>query len=149
MCTPPLSDLPVLVVVPFMSYIEPMLDCAVMKVTALVTDAKNPNRVYLAEDDVVLEDPPISLQVSLLCICLRTPRLRFGNNWCVLVVKRSHGDRVCSGSGRGHSWRSVVYLTESSIAPKRLHQMTLSATGSSGVMATEPEFVAQGDHEVL
>ena len=37
-----------------------------MKVTAMVHDKDKPDQVYLAENDIVLKDPPITLKVSTL-----------------------------------------------------------------------------------
>lgn len=49
-----------------------MLDCEGMKVSAVIIDKQNPDNLYLAEDDIVLLDPPISVTVSrkLLSVCL-------------------------------------------------------------------------------
>ncbi|KAK5871917.1 hypothetical protein PBY51_012657 [Eleginops maclovinus] len=50
--------------VPFLAYHKAMVDCFSLKVSALVMDKERPNTAYLAEDNVVLIDPPISLTVS-------------------------------------------------------------------------------------
>lgn len=52
------------ILVPFLSYNKAMLDCESMKVSAMVTDKLKPDNPYLAEIDVVLLDPPISIKVS-------------------------------------------------------------------------------------
>lgn len=59
---PPELSVPILI--PFLLYTKPMLDCESLKVTAMVTNQLDPNHPYLAEDDVVLVDPPISVTVS-------------------------------------------------------------------------------------
>lgn len=58
------AELSIPVLVPFQNYAQPMLDCEGMKVSALVVDKLNPDKLYLAEDDVVLLDPPITVTVS-------------------------------------------------------------------------------------
>ncbi|KAI4827598.1 hypothetical protein KUCAC02_030983, partial [Chaenocephalus aceratus] len=60
----PGKDLRVRIRVPFSAYHKPMLDCDSLKVSALVTDKERPDNMYLAVDDVVLIDPPISLKVT-------------------------------------------------------------------------------------
>ncbi|XP_033938444.1 protein-glutamine gamma-glutamyltransferase E-like [Pseudochaenichthys georgianus] len=60
----PGKDLRVRIRVPFSAYHKPMLDCDSLKVSALVTDKERPDNMYLAVDDVVLIDPPISLKVN-------------------------------------------------------------------------------------
>ncbi|KAI9546099.1 hypothetical protein NQZ68_030686 [Dissostichus eleginoides] len=54
----PRRDLFIPIRVPFLAYNKAMLDCNSLKVSALVTDKERPNNRYLAEDDVVLIDPP-------------------------------------------------------------------------------------------
>lgn len=61
----PPEDLSLPILVPFLLYSKPMLDCESLKVSAVVTNKLDPDRPYLAEDDVVLLDPPISLTVSI------------------------------------------------------------------------------------
>lgn len=53
------------ILIPFLLYAKPMLDCECLKVSAMVTNKLDPDRPYLAEDDVVLVDPPISVTVSI------------------------------------------------------------------------------------
>ncbi|XP_034724648.1 protein-glutamine gamma-glutamyltransferase 5-like [Etheostoma cragini] len=60
----PGKDLSVPIQVPFSVYWKPMLECDIMKVSALVKDREKPDNVFLAVDDVVLLDPPISITVS-------------------------------------------------------------------------------------
>ncbi|KAJ4940907.1 hypothetical protein JOQ06_027198 [Pogonophryne albipinna] len=60
----PGKDLRIRIRVPFSAYHKPMLDCDSLKVSALVTDKERPDNIYLAVDDVVLIDPPISLKVK-------------------------------------------------------------------------------------
>lgn len=54
------------ILIPFLLYTKPMLDCESLKVSAMVTNQLDPDHPYLAEDDVVLVDPPISVTVSIL-----------------------------------------------------------------------------------
>lgn len=54
------------ILIPFALYSKPMLDCESLKVSAVVTNKLDPERPYLAKDDVVLVDPPISVTVSIL-----------------------------------------------------------------------------------
>lgn len=61
----PPEDLSLPILVPFLLYAKPMLDCESLKVSAVVTNKLDPDHPYLAEDDVVLLDPPISLTVSI------------------------------------------------------------------------------------
>ncbi|KAL3058055.1 hypothetical protein OYC64_010271 [Pagothenia borchgrevinki] len=60
----PGKDLSIRIRVPFLAYHKPMLDCDSLKVSALVTDKERPDNMYLAVDDVVLIDPPISLKMT-------------------------------------------------------------------------------------
>ncbi|XP_069568731.1 protein-glutamine gamma-glutamyltransferase 2 isoform X1 [Brachyistius frenatus] len=60
----PGKDLSVPVLVPFSSYHKHMVFCESMKVSAMVADKRDPANAYLAVDDVVLRDPPISVTVS-------------------------------------------------------------------------------------
>ncbi|KAK1901567.1 Protein-glutamine gamma-glutamyltransferase 5 [Dissostichus eleginoides] len=60
----PGTDLCIRIRVPFSAYHKPMLDCDSLKVSALVTDKERPDNMYLAVDDVVLIDPPISLKMT-------------------------------------------------------------------------------------
>ncbi|XP_044077572.1 protein-glutamine gamma-glutamyltransferase 5 [Siniperca chuatsi] len=57
-------DLSIPILVPFLAYHKHMMECDSMKVSALVTDKQKPNNTYLAQYDVVLLDPPISVTVS-------------------------------------------------------------------------------------
>ncbi|XP_070759192.1 protein-glutamine gamma-glutamyltransferase 2-like [Enoplosus armatus] len=59
----PGKELSVPILVPFSAYHEHMVECDSMKVSAVVVDKQNPDDTYLAEDDVVLLDPPISVTV--------------------------------------------------------------------------------------
>lgn len=54
------------ILIPFLLYTKPMLDCESLKVSAMVTNKLDPDHPYLAEDDVVLVDPPVSVTVSIL-----------------------------------------------------------------------------------
>lgn len=61
---PPPPDLVIPVLVPLSVYHRHMVLNDSMKISALVTDKNNPDNTYLAEDDIVLQDPPIFLNVS-------------------------------------------------------------------------------------
>lgn len=63
---PPPEDLSVPILIPFLLYTKPMLDCESLKVSAVVTNKLEPDCPYLAEDDVVLVDPPLSVTVSTI-----------------------------------------------------------------------------------
>lgn len=60
----PSKDLFVPILIPFLLYSKPMLDCESLKVSAVVTNKLDPDQPYLAEDDVVLVDPPISVTMT-------------------------------------------------------------------------------------
>ncbi|XP_062272507.1 protein-glutamine gamma-glutamyltransferase E-like [Scomber scombrus] len=60
----PGKDLIVPIVVPFSAYNKYMKHSDSMKVSVIVTDKEKPIYSYLAEDDVVLLDPPISIKVD-------------------------------------------------------------------------------------
>ncbi|XP_023257751.1 protein-glutamine gamma-glutamyltransferase 5-like, partial [Seriola lalandi dorsalis] len=60
----PGKDLSIPVLVPFSSYHKHMVQLDSLKISAIVTDKQNPDIKYLAEDDVVLLDPPISVTMS-------------------------------------------------------------------------------------
>ncbi|XP_054473771.1 protein-glutamine gamma-glutamyltransferase E-like [Anoplopoma fimbria] len=56
-------DLSIPIQVLFSDYHIPMVECDSMKVSALVTCKENPDCSYLAEDDVVLLDPPMTIEI--------------------------------------------------------------------------------------
>ncbi|XP_028430814.1 protein-glutamine gamma-glutamyltransferase 5-like [Perca flavescens] len=60
----PGKELSVPIQVPFSAYYKPMMECDIMKVSALVTGKEKPDNTYLAVHDVVLLDPPITITVS-------------------------------------------------------------------------------------
>uniref|UniRef100_UPI0037E82CE2 protein-glutamine gamma-glutamyltransferase 6-like n=1 Tax=Semicossyphus pulcher TaxID=241346 RepID=UPI0037E82CE2 len=60
----PEKELSIPILVPFSVYREPMLDFDSMRVSAVVKDIENSDHPYLAEDDVVLLDPPITITIS-------------------------------------------------------------------------------------
>ncbi|XP_060925998.1 protein-glutamine gamma-glutamyltransferase E [Limanda limanda] len=66
----PGKELSVPILVPFSAYHKLMVECDSMKVTAMVNDKDKPEQVYLAENDIVLMDPPFTLEVP------RTTRLQ-------------------------------------------------------------------------
>ncbi|XP_071329119.1 protein-glutamine gamma-glutamyltransferase E [Trachinotus anak] len=61
----PGKDLSIPILVPFLAYHKHMVQCDSMKVSAVVTDKQKPDNKYLAVNDIVLLDPPISLNVPL------------------------------------------------------------------------------------
>ncbi|XP_070815492.1 protein-glutamine gamma-glutamyltransferase 5-like [Chaetodon trifascialis] len=94
----PEKDLSIPILVPYSAYKEHMLDCEIMKVEAIITDKQKPDNIYLAEDDVILQDPPISVTV------FGTVRLNCKSNGEV-VFKNPVNETLknctvtCSGSG--------------------------------------------------
>ncbi|XP_039654545.1 protein-glutamine gamma-glutamyltransferase 5-like [Perca fluviatilis] len=60
----PGKELSVPIQVPFSAYYKPMMECDIMKVSALVAGKEKPDNTYLAVHDVVLLDPPITITVS-------------------------------------------------------------------------------------
>uniref|UniRef100_A0A4W6ERX5 Protein-glutamine gamma-glutamyltransferase 2 n=1 Tax=Lates calcarifer TaxID=8187 RepID=A0A4W6ERX5_LATCA len=59
----PGKELSIPVLVPFSVYHKHMVESDNIKVSAVVTDKEKPENTYLAVDNVVLQDPPISLTV--------------------------------------------------------------------------------------
>ncbi|KAM7421911.1 hypothetical protein PAMA_010132 [Pampus argenteus] len=59
----PGRDLSIPILIPFSVYRQHMHEYDSMKVSAIVTDINSPDNTYLAEDDVVLVDPPVSITV--------------------------------------------------------------------------------------
>ncbi|XP_068560609.1 protein-glutamine gamma-glutamyltransferase 2-like [Cebidichthys violaceus] len=57
----PWIDLVIPIRIPFSDYRKPMLECDSIKVSAVVMDKEKPDYSYLAQDDVVLLDPPITI----------------------------------------------------------------------------------------
>ncbi|XP_062265214.1 protein-glutamine gamma-glutamyltransferase 2-like [Platichthys flesus] len=94
----PGTELSVPILVPFSAYHKLMVECDSMKVTAMVNDKYKPEQVYLAENDIVLMDPPFTLTVS------RTTRLQQETSG-VLIFKNPADERLTgcrltlSGSG--------------------------------------------------
>uniref|UniRef100_A0A3Q4H7P9 Protein-glutamine gamma-glutamyltransferase 2 n=1 Tax=Neolamprologus brichardi TaxID=32507 RepID=A0A3Q4H7P9_NEOBR len=70
----PLSapDLSIPILVPFLVYHKHMVGSDSMKISAVVTDKLEPRNVYLAVNDVILLNPPMSITVSkkLPSLCL-------------------------------------------------------------------------------
>lgn len=62
----PGKDLSIPILVPFLVYHEHMRDSDSMKISAMVTDKLEPKNVYLAVNDVILLDPPISITTPSL-----------------------------------------------------------------------------------
>ncbi|KAM3620796.1 uncharacterized protein V6R79_002047 [Siganus canaliculatus] len=60
----PGTDLSIPILVPYSDYSKPMLGSESMKISAIVTDKQNLDEVFMAESDVVLLDPPVSVTVS-------------------------------------------------------------------------------------
>ncbi|XP_044205878.1 protein-glutamine gamma-glutamyltransferase E [Thunnus albacares] len=59
----PGKDLSIPILVPFSAYHKHMQECDSMRVSAIVTDKKKSDETYLAENDIVLLDPPVSINV--------------------------------------------------------------------------------------
>ncbi|XP_019716012.1 protein-glutamine gamma-glutamyltransferase E [Hippocampus comes] len=60
----PFRELTIPIVIPVRSYLKHMMYADSLKVSAVVTDKKHPDKKYLAEDDVVLHDPPVIVTVN-------------------------------------------------------------------------------------
>ncbi|XP_029282741.1 protein-glutamine gamma-glutamyltransferase 5-like [Cottoperca gobio] len=58
----PGTDTVIFIRIPFSLYHKAMVHSDNMKVSVRVTDVKNPEYIYLAEDDIVLINPPISVK---------------------------------------------------------------------------------------
>ncbi|KAM7401594.1 hypothetical protein PAMP_016899 [Pampus punctatissimus] len=59
----PGRDLSIPILIPFSVYRQHMREYDSMKVSAIVTDINSPDNTYLAEDDVVLLDPSVSITI--------------------------------------------------------------------------------------
>lgn len=71
-----IEELLVPIRVPFSAYSKLMVESDTMRVSAVVTDKKNPDHTCLAEDDIVLKNPPISVEVSVetsVSLSLKSP----------------------------------------------------------------------------
>ncbi|KAG7495423.1 protein-glutamine gamma-glutamyltransferase E-like [Solea senegalensis] len=95
----PGKDLTIPILIPFLAYHKPMLEGESMKVSAMVTDLKEPGNVYLAEDDIVLIEPPIIIQVD-------SSEVKFHKNVKVAVIFKNPANEILtdckltlSGSG--------------------------------------------------
>lgn len=82
----PPEDLSIPILIPFQLYNKPMLECESLKVSVVVTNKLEPDRPYLAEDDVVLADPPISVTVSTKKtpkpkLCLKSPAAKISGGF--------------------------------------------------------------------
>ncbi|CAI5687210.1 unnamed protein product [Oreochromis niloticus] len=62
----PGKDLSIPILVPFLVYHKHMVHSDSMKISAVVTDKLEPKNVYLAVNDVILLDPPISITTPSL-----------------------------------------------------------------------------------
>ncbi|XP_037129122.1 protein-glutamine gamma-glutamyltransferase E-like isoform X2 [Syngnathus acus] len=60
----PSRELSVPIVIPVRSYYKHMLRADSLKVSAVVTDKRHPDKKYLAEDDVILRDAPVLVSVT-------------------------------------------------------------------------------------
>ncbi|TMS19085.1 Protein-glutamine gamma-glutamyltransferase E [Larimichthys crocea] len=58
------KDLSIPILIPFKDYRKHLLDCDTIKVSAVIADKQNPEEIYYAEQDIVLQDPPMSVTVS-------------------------------------------------------------------------------------
>ncbi|XP_041834883.1 protein-glutamine gamma-glutamyltransferase 5 [Melanotaenia boesemani] len=59
----PGKDLSIPIVVPFSAYGKYMVENKSINISAMVTDKQKPDNIYLAENRVVLKDPPVSITV--------------------------------------------------------------------------------------
>ncbi|XP_051932260.1 protein-glutamine gamma-glutamyltransferase E isoform X2 [Hippocampus zosterae] len=60
----PFRELTIPIVIPARSYLKHMMYADSLKVSAVVTDKKYPDKKYLAEEDVILHDPPVTVTVN-------------------------------------------------------------------------------------
>ncbi|XP_054641852.1 protein-glutamine gamma-glutamyltransferase 5 isoform X2 [Dunckerocampus dactyliophorus] len=60
----PGKELSIPIVIPFEAYYKHMHVCDSLKVSAIVTDKQHPDKTYLAEDNVLLQDLPVSVSVA-------------------------------------------------------------------------------------
>nr|XP_057911466.1 protein-glutamine gamma-glutamyltransferase 5 [Doryrhamphus excisus] len=60
----PGKELSVPIGIPFEAYYKHMDVCDSLKVSAMVTDKQHPDKTYLAEDNILLQDLPVSVSVS-------------------------------------------------------------------------------------
>ncbi|XP_062272509.1 protein-glutamine gamma-glutamyltransferase E-like [Scomber scombrus] len=102
----PGKDLIIPIVVPFLIYNKYMKDSDSMKFSVIVTDKERPIYSYLAEDDVVLMDPPISIKVvgPVRLYQEMTVELLFLN-----PVQETLKDCVMTISGSGLLRREIQY----------------------------------------
>lgn len=64
---PPPLDLSLPILIPFSTYHKHMMDGDNIKISAVVTDMEKPANVYLAEDNVVLQEPPLAIVAVTPC----------------------------------------------------------------------------------
>ncbi|XP_061779708.1 protein-glutamine gamma-glutamyltransferase E-like isoform X2 [Nerophis lumbriciformis] len=60
----PGKKLSIPILIPFQTYYKHMHVCDSLKVTAMVTDMRHPDKIYLAEDNVLLQDLPVHVSIS-------------------------------------------------------------------------------------
>ena len=66
-----LPELTFPILIPFSAYGKHMLENNSLRVSALATDQRNPNNVYLTEMEIVPKDPALTITVGLLPhVCL-------------------------------------------------------------------------------
>ncbi|KAM3622381.1 uncharacterized protein V6R79_024014 [Siganus canaliculatus] len=133
----PGKDLSVPVLVPFSAYGKLMRNSESMKISAIVTDKQNPDQVYMAESDVVLLNPSISVTVSrkAAAVCVKPGgQVSFLNP---LDETLRNCTLTLSGGG---VWKEDVELTFQDLTPgKRLQtefSFTPYKTGQKTIVAT-------------
>lgn len=57
-------DLTIPILVPFLTYHKHMIGCDSMNISAVITDQRKKNHMFLAETRIVLMNPPITITVS-------------------------------------------------------------------------------------
>ncbi|XP_062381632.1 protein-glutamine gamma-glutamyltransferase 2-like [Sardina pilchardus] len=101
----PKKDVKIPIKIPFSSYGTKMLDNNSLKVSALVQDKQNPGDGYLAEKNIVLKEPTLTIEAPSTCEewVKGTAEITFHN-----PVPRTLKDGVFTLSGSGLLHTSVV-----------------------------------------
>ncbi|TNN42717.1 Protein-glutamine gamma-glutamyltransferase 2 [Liparis tanakae] len=107
-------DLIVPIWVKFRDYRKSMKGCDSMKFSAVVTDMEMPDYVYMTEDDVVLLDPPITVNVSTTNVFVNGPD-------CTAGCKA----RLCSGTRLQDLKKNSQFRVKFPLIPYKLGKKTL------------------------
>lgn len=60
----PGRDLIIPILIPFLTYHKHMIECESMNISAMITDQRKKDKIFLAETRIVLMNPPITITVS-------------------------------------------------------------------------------------